>query len=222
MITLAIDTASINCAVAIIKNGVSMARVCETLSKGHAEKLIGEIIAATKEAKVSLSMIDRIAVNIGPGSFTGVRIGVATARALALALQKPAIGVSSLEAIAFEANNHFQKNHVIALIDAGRNMVYRQDFDENLRPIIPAKVQNSKDVIETIDSKTVLAGPFAETIGKMAGQNDNLIFVMEAPDVISFALLSEKKTPDDLPKPLYLRGADAKPQMGFALPRKKE
>lgn len=221
MITLTIDTASLNCAVAIMKNGVPLVRVSEKLGKGHAEKLIGQIVAATEEAKISLQMIDRIVVNIGPGSFTGVRIGVATARALALALQKPAIGVSSLEAIAFEAQKKIKKDHVIALIDAGRDMVYRQDFDENLRPMNSARVQNSKDVIDTIDDKAVLAGPFAETIGEMTEIKKNAIFSIEAPDVISFAILSEEKMPDTSPKPLYLRDADAKPQTGFALARKK-
>lgn len=222
MITLTIDTASLNCAVAVMKNDVSLARVSEKLGKGHAEKLIGQIVAATKEAKISLQIVDRIAVNIGPGSFTGVRIGVATARALALALQKPVIGVSSLEAIAFEAHKRFKKEHVISLIDAGRDMVYRQDFDENLHPMNSAKVQNSKEVIDTIDDEAVLAGPFAEAIGAMAQTKKNTIFSIEAPDVISFAILSERKTPDASPKPLYLRDADAKPQTGFSLARKKE
>ena len=221
MITLTIDTASLNCAVAIMNNGKPMARLSETLGKGHAEKLIGQIVAATKEAKTSLQMVDRIAVNIGPGSFTGVRIGVATARALAMALQKPAIGVNSLEAIAFETHKKFKKGPVIALIDAGRDMVYRQDFDENLSPINSAKVQSSKDVVETIDDKAVLAGPFAETIGKMVSAKENVIFSIEAPDVLSFAMLSEEKTPGMPPKPLYLRDADAKPQKGSALARKK-
>lgn len=222
MITLAIDTASIICAVAVVENGTTLARVSEKIGKGHAEKLIGQIIAATQNAGITLDMVDRIAVNIGPGSFTGVRIGVATARALALALSKPAIGVGALEAIAFEAHRNFSDNNVVALIDAGRGMVYRQDFDEHLRPLTSAYLQSCMDLIGTIDKMAVLAGPFAATINKVMSINSSEIYAIDAPDIVSLALLSEQKTSDCQPKPLYLRGADAKPQVSFAVPRKKE
>ena len=222
MITLAIDTASLNCAVALMKDGSIVARISEKIGKGHAEKLIGQIIEACSLAKIELSSIDRIAVNIGPGSFTGVRIGVATARGLALALEKPAIGVSSLEAIGFEAHGHFPKSHIIALIDAGRDMVYRQDFDENLQPLAPATVQDREDVVATLDKKAILAGPFSKTIAHLAGFKDSSVCFLDAPDVTSFAKLSQNKASDGSPKPLYLREADAKPQTSFSVPRKKE
>lgn len=222
MITLAIDTASLNCAVALMQDGRVVARVSEKIGKGHAEKLIGQIIEACSLAKIELSSIDRIAVNIGPGSFTGVRIGVATARGLALALVKPAIGVSSLEAIGFEAHGHFPKSHIIALIDAGRDMVYRQDFDENLQPLAPATVQNCEEVVAGLDEKAILAGPFSRAIAHLAGFKESSVYFLDAPDVASFAKLSQNKLPDGSPKPLYLREADAKPQMSFSVPRKKE
>ena len=220
MIILAIDTASSICAVALMADGSLVARVSDKIGKGHAEKLIDQIILATKEAGLDLDKVDRIAVNIGPGSFTGVRIGVATSRGLALALQKPAIGVSSLEAIAYEAHHQFPEKRIISLIDAGRGMVYRQDFDKNSKSLSPARVQETEDVVATLDEDAILAGPFAKTIGNLAKVNDNAIFSIDAPDVVSFAILSQSKLPEGSPKPLYLRDADAKPQMGFSLPRK--
>lgn len=222
MITLALDTASSNCAVALIDDGRVLARVSENIGKGHAEKLIDQIIAVKNTSGLDLNKVDRIAVNIGPGSFTGVRIGVATARGLALALKKPAVGVSSLEAIGFEALKRFPEHHVIAVIDAGRDMVYRQDFDEKLEPLIPPEVKACENVVASLDNKAIVAGPFAETIAHSAGIAENRIFSIAAPDVISFAILSQSKKSDGAPKPLYLREADAKPQMGFSLPRKKE
>lgn len=222
MITLAIDTASQICAVAIVENGTPLACVSENIGKGHAEKLIDQIVAATKESNISLARIDRLAVDIGPGSFTGVRIGVATSRALSLALSKVAIGVSSLEAIAFDAHKVFPENTVVSVIDAGRDMVYRQDFDQNLFPLAAAQLQSNKDIIDTIGKNAVVAGPYAATIGEMLASHGHEIYAVAAPDIVSFALLAEQKTPDCLPKPLYLRAADAKQQRSFALPRKKQ
>ncbi|WP_295966287.1 tRNA (adenosine(37)-N6)-threonylcarbamoyltransferase complex dimerization subunit type 1 TsaB [uncultured Bartonella sp.] len=222
MITLALDTASSNCAVALINDSRVLARISENIGKGHAEKLIDQIIAVKNMSALDLDKVDRIAVNVGPGSFTGVRIGVATARGLALALKKPAIGVSSLEAIGFEALKHFPDRHVIAVIDAGRDMVYRQDFDDRGEQLIPPEVKACKSVVASLDNKAIIAGPFAETIGHSAGIAKDQIFSIAAPDVISFAILSQLKKSEGAPKPLYLREADAKPQMGFSLPRKKE
>ena len=222
MITLALDTASSNCAVALINDGRVLARVSENIGKGHAEKLIDQIIEVKNTSGLDLDKVDRIAVNIGPGSFTGVRIGVATARGLALALKKPAVGVSSLEAIGFEALKRFPEHHVIAVIDAGRDMVYRQEFDEKLGPLIPPEVKACENVVASLDNKAIVAGPFAETIAHSAGIAENRIFSIAAPDVLSFAILAQSKKSNGAPKPLYLREADAKPQMGFSLPRKKE
>lgn len=222
MITLAIDTASAVCAVAIVENGSPLAHVSEKIGKGHAEKLIGQIIAATKQADLSLDTVDRIAVNIGPGSFTGVRIGVATARALALALERPVIGVGALEAIAFDAHKNFPDKCIVAVIDAGHEMIYRQDFDEKLQPVAAAHLESSKDIAGTVDKMAILAGPFAQEISKISGKNRDEIYFADAPDIVSFALLAEKKTDDCPAKPLYLRDANAKPQSNFALPRKQE
>lgn len=219
MITLAIDTASNNCAVAIVEDGKQRARVSETIGKGHAEKLVGQITLALQQSELALAMVDKFIVNIGPGSFTGVRIGVSTARALSLALQKPAIGVSSLEAIAYEAQQAHTNRGVTALIDAGRDMVYRQDFCADLKPLKTPYLQTRTDCVLSLMPDFVLSGPAANLIASMQDDAIANIYVIESADVLTYAALGALKDADGRPKPLYLRDADAKPQTGYALPR---
>ncbi|WP_208440268.1 tRNA (adenosine(37)-N6)-threonylcarbamoyltransferase complex dimerization subunit type 1 TsaB [Bartonella raoultii] len=228
MLILAIDTASIYCAVALIHHEFVIAHINERMHKGHAEKLIGHIAQVMTQAKMTLNQVDLIAVNIGPGSFTGVRVGVSTARALALALEIPAVGVSALEALAAQITPH--QNTVSAItvvIEAGRNMFYHQNFNEDLTPLGEPGLKTIEDIIEDLPQQTRLIGPATDIIAQYMTDNKinkknvrDKIFC-EAADIVSYAYLAANKQPKDPPRPLYLRNADAKQQTGFALPRKK-
>src|SRR5690348_11165768 len=122
MILLAIDTAASLCAACVYDSaaGQELGREVIDIGKGHAERLIGVIDGALGQAGMTYKDLDRIGVSIGPGSFTGVRVGVATARGLALALGVPAVGVNTLEALAEEAHEKLPDRAVLAAIDGRR------------------------------------------------------------------------------------------------------
>lgn len=103
MIVLAIDTALDACSVAIVRDDVVLANLSERMQRGQAERLAPMAREEADAAGISFSELDRIAVTTGPGSFTGVRVALSFARALALALSKPCIGVSTLEALALQS-----------------------------------------------------------------------------------------------------------------------
>jgi tRNA threonylcarbamoyladenosine biosynthesis protein TsaB len=102
MIVLGIDTSLDACSVAIVRDGETLAHLHEPMARGQAERLAPMVREAAVKADVGFPQIDRIAVTTGPGSFTGVRVGLSFARALALSLGKPCVGVSTLEALALE------------------------------------------------------------------------------------------------------------------------
>ena len=102
MIVIGIDTSLDACSVAIVRDGEILAHLQETMTRGQAERLAPMVREAVQQAGVAFSEVDRVAVTTGPGSFTGVRVGLSFARALALSIGKPCIGVSTLEALALE------------------------------------------------------------------------------------------------------------------------
>ncbi|MGQ3295635.1 MAG: tRNA (adenosine(37)-N6)-threonylcarbamoyltransferase complex dimerization subunit type 1 TsaB, partial [Shinella sp.] len=102
MILLAIDTAGTGCYAALYDTDQDtiLGAAGADIGRGHAERLMDFVDAALDAAGMTLQDIGRIAVTVGPGSFTGIRVGVAAARGLALALGVPAVGVSTLAALA--------------------------------------------------------------------------------------------------------------------------
>src|SRR5687767_11705385 len=120
---LALDTAANLCSVAVldVESGTILAASSEDIGKGHAERLMTAIEQVAATARISIADIGKIAVSIGPGSFTGVRVGVSTARGFALALKCPAVGISTLQALAYDAAKQFSHRPILSIIDARRD-----------------------------------------------------------------------------------------------------
>jgi tRNA threonylcarbamoyladenosine biosynthesis protein TsaB len=219
MIILALDTASSVCAACLSRDGLVLAETTEDIGTGHAERLMPMVHDLMGDADILYSDIGMIAVSIGPGSFTGVRTGVAAAKGFAQALKIPAIGVSTLEAIAFEARKITGDKPLRVVIDAKRGEVHCQDFAANGIP-------DSLPVLLSLDDAKGGRGDrlFAGNGGTVV--DDAAPHVLPQAATASIAILAEiallrgaTDTTSLTIMPLYLRGADAKPQTGFALSR---
>lgn len=228
MLLLASDTAGPNCAVALARFEASslelIYRMEERIGRGHAERLIPMIDAALGSAGLSYADLDRIVVTTGPGSFTGVRVGVAAARGLALALEIPAVGVGSLSALALGAARNSSNGTAVALLDAKRGELYALAQELATRALLfdalAAPPEQIARKLHGMDGPLHLTGAGAPLL---APHLDGLAFSIVgdpvSPDIADVALLGARAEPGASPVPLYLRGADAKPQIGKAVAR---
>ena len=133
---LCLETATPSCSVALVHNGEVLA--CEEDPKGqnHSEKITLFISAVMKKANISYEQLDAVAVSMGPGSYTGLRIGVSTAKGLCYAVSKPLIAVETLHAMAYGGFSVISSDDVlIPMIDARRMEVYAAIFDKNINKI---------------------------------------------------------------------------------------
>jgi len=217
MLILAVDTASAVCAAGLADQGRLLSAASEAIGKGHAEYLMGQIAGVMSQAHKNFADITRLGVNIGPGSFTGVRVGIAAARGLALALGKPVVGISAFEALAYEAACHYSGQPVTVVLEAYRGALYVQDFDAQNRPAGTPRLDTAEAVAAQLPPDGVLTGSGAQKVATLAARP--LAGSKASADIATYALLAGRKPPAGSPAPLYMRAPDARPQTGFALPR---
>jgi tRNA threonylcarbamoyladenosine biosynthesis protein TsaB len=220
---LAIDTAANFCSACVLDTeaGFELGRTVHDIGKGHAELLLGVIEETLRISKVGYADLGGIAVAAGPGSFTGVRVGVSAARGLALALKIPAVGVTTLEAIAEEARSAYPGRSIMAVIDARRDEFYTAAFDA-LGVVVHAASVTGLDEAIALAAKLrpVLAGSAAGLIANAVQPLDLDVGSTSATaDIGVYARLALAKNWSEKPRPVYLREPDAKPQAGLILPR---
>ena len=179
---LAFDTSAAHCAAALLRGSEIVATRAEPMSRGQAERLMPLLQDVLAEGGMTWADLDAIGVGVGPGNFTGIRISVSAARGLSLGLNKPAIGVSGLDALATIA-----PNDQIPAIPAPREHVYL------CQPAAGTPQLVSRDQAESMGSLFTCDSPEA---------------LVQAIAVIA---TQRSKSPQPPPAPLYVRPADAAP-----------
>jgi tRNA threonylcarbamoyladenosine biosynthesis protein TsaB len=231
MTILAFDTCFDACSVALLPggNGPIVSRF-EAMSTGHAERLVPMIGEVVEQSGLAFERIDRIAVTVGPGTFTGTRIGVAAARALALALDRPVVAETSLSVMAEELADEFAagaapaEQEILIAMDARRDEVYCQLFRGREALTVPAVLPpRTAAALGQAEIALTAAGSAAEAIAAAARELGRPVQAMRG-DLLPSALYLAKRAAlrpagTDAVAPLYLRPADAKPQIGKSIPR---
>lgn len=225
MRVLAIDTALEACSAALLDTGEAAILASEStpMTRGHAEALLPVVRAVMAQARLSFADLDRIAVTVGPGSFTGLRVGIAAARGIALAAAKPVVGLTTLAALAAPYIALDDSVPVAAAIDARHDHVYLQIIGPGGRILIAPRIVPLREAAHAAAGASArLVGSGAQMIADVwpNATPPRLIDARRAPDIDWVARLGAAADAGAAPKPLYLRAPDARPQSAAHLPRR--
>jgi tRNA threonylcarbamoyladenosine biosynthesis protein TsaB len=206
MIVLGLDTCLASCSVAVLDGERVLGSAREVMARGHQERLAPMAREVMARAGLGFDRLDRIAVTVGPGSFTGLRVGIAFAKGLTLALGRPAVGIGTLEALAADA-----QGLVFAAIDARRGQLYLQAFEDGRALTAPdaltAEVAAARLAELSQGRPVTLVGSGAALLAEAAP--GARIIAAEGADARHVAHLAAARPPAPL-KPLYLRAPDAR------------
>ncbi|NOJ39635.1 tRNA (adenosine(37)-N6)-threonylcarbamoyltransferase complex dimerization subunit type 1 TsaB [Bradyrhizobium australiense] len=218
MLILAIDTALDACAAAVLDTSASklVGQESQPMKRGHAEALMPLIARVMKASGVAFTALDRIAATTGPGSFTGLRVGLSAARGIALAAGKPVVGVTTLTAFAAPIVGEDGEHPVISAIDARHDHVYFQVLAGAGRSLIKPKVAPIAEALEAARfGAPHLVGNAAKILADRWLADAPPPFKIDqqaAPDIAWVAWLGAAVNPESSPaRPYYLRAPDAKP-----------
>ncbi|MGW8278027.1 tRNA (adenosine(37)-N6)-threonylcarbamoyltransferase complex dimerization subunit type 1 TsaB [Sphingomonas aurantiaca] len=203
MRTLVIETSTTACSVALIEAGAVIARTHDVVGRGHAERLIPMIADLPDGGRA-----DRILVDCGPGSFTGVRVGIAAARGLALGWGAEIAGFSSLPLIAAAAFSERPTHDIAVVMEGGHGEVFMQAFSADLSP--------RTDMVSLRPDAALAALAGRRAVGNgvrwLAAIDPALDLTEALPDAAAAILLPDSLTALP-PSPIYGRAPDAKPSV---------
>jgi tRNA threonylcarbamoyladenosine biosynthesis protein TsaB len=217
LIVLALDTALAACSVCLFdaRRDKVISSERAILGKGHAEALLPMLERVIAKLDGGWSAVERIGVVVGPGSYTGLRVGIAAARAAALATGRPAVGVTTFAALAEPLAGVSEGVPIAATIDARHGNVFFQIFSPEGRPLDEPAALSLTEAAERIGARPVqLVGSGSSALhsilsetGGMARSSlsDNL------PDIVCVAKLAAAADPNaSPPDPVYVKPADAR------------
>ena len=223
---LAIDTAFEVCAAAVFDSadgGRVLAQESLDLSRGHAEVLLPLIARVMDASEVEFNGLDRIAVTVGPGSFTGLRVGISAARGIALAAGRPAVGLSTLSAFAAPhvAGDDDERAVIVAAVDARHDQVYLQVFGPGGNTLVAPHVASVREAV-----RSAMAGParivgsaayiIAATMAEPADSPPLQVDARKAPDIVWVARLGAAARSTDVAR--RSRSISARPMRGRRRP----
>lgn len=225
---LTIDTSGPDCAVCVFdpQTSATVVEMCETLNIGHAERLVPMVGECLVAASMEFANLKGVAATVGPGSFTGLRVGLSCARAVALACAIPACGVGVMEAMAASTSQA-----VTVAMDARRGEVWFAAFDaqspnephNRVCLVTPRALTFDEAALEAKRLGHPLVGSGAALLADASGDVP-ILSQAPCPSVVDVARLAAHALAHNTGSPLsplYIRGADAKPQASVVAPSKK-
>lgn len=229
MILLALDTATPSCSVALVENNQVMGELFRGDGETHSRHLMTMVDAVLKKCRVALTHVDALAVTRGPGSFTGIRIGMATAKGLSAAMGIPLVGVSSLDALAMQVSRSAGLR--CCLIDARKQEVYcgfyRSDGQGAIRQVREPFAADPEQVAAGVSEPCVFIGDGAllyrdrleKRLGSLARFAPEMNHRIRAATVARIGFRDKAGLAGVAgrdPVPLYIRKSDAELSLGSA------
>ena len=213
-VILVLDTAMSACSAGVYRRGYQGAFLTEDMpqGRGQSERLVPMIGDALAQSGVGYEDLEAIVVTCGPGAFTGLRIGLSTAKALSLSLGIPVFGVSTLQAIAFAACRSTQEGACVrVLIETRRDDFYVQDFVAGTA-VTPACALSGESIQAMNWDNVFLAGDAVERFfEQFGGENEGAVLAytdrVYLPAMVDLFIRSDNVFDKDV-EPIYLRGAE--------------
>ena len=224
---LAIDTALGACSACVVDAATAMPLASEQIAmeRGHAEALMPLIERVMNATDGGFASLSRVAATIGPGSYTGLRVGISAARAIALAAGIPAVGVTTLAATAAPLIWREAGRVIAVALDARHGQVWFQALSPEGKPLVSIRQVSYRDAARAIGAGPVsLVGSAALAVANEAwaiGLDALVLDESKAPDVTWVARLGLIADPQAAPpRPLYLKAPETTPQDRARLPRR--